>query len=410
MSDEIIELVDQADIIEVVEQNEVIELLTGIPGLDGNDGGGEGTSDHGLLTGLDDDDHPQYHTDARGDARYYLKTAVREKLTADRTYYVRTDGNDNNTGLVNNAGGAFQTIQGAANYFASKLDLAGFNIILRVADGTYAGAMFRGALEGRVGIKGNALNVDGVVIGNGGSGICLGSDSLCICSVDVIDVTLDMTGVYYAIAPTSRTGFFCVGFSYVDAAYGAVKIIGTPLAYSACFYAYQGAIEVYGNLTLALAGPSDHFALVNGQAAFDCYPDNLIATTPQTFAVDVLLLDQSSRSYWYVGSLSGTINGIKYKIFGNSTLGGAAYVPGTSPGILDTSSKSDQVASLAGADLASDDTFDVYDTSAGTKKTITFAELLTRLGSGGGGGGSSPSLDFSLADNSQYIPLVMEDF
>jgi hypothetical protein len=33
-------------------------------------GGPGGTSDHGLLTGLTDDDHPQYHNDARGDLRY----------------------------------------------------------------------------------------------------------------------------------------------------------------------------------------------------------------------------------------------------------------------------------------------------------------------------------------------------
>ncbi len=33
-------------------------------------GGGGGVTDHGLLTGLGDDDHPQYHNNARGDARY----------------------------------------------------------------------------------------------------------------------------------------------------------------------------------------------------------------------------------------------------------------------------------------------------------------------------------------------------
>lgn len=33
-------------------------------------GGGGGVTDHGALTGLADDDHTQYHTDARGDARY----------------------------------------------------------------------------------------------------------------------------------------------------------------------------------------------------------------------------------------------------------------------------------------------------------------------------------------------------
>lgn len=33
-------------------------------------GGGGGVTDHGALTGLADDDHPQYHNDARGDLRY----------------------------------------------------------------------------------------------------------------------------------------------------------------------------------------------------------------------------------------------------------------------------------------------------------------------------------------------------
>lgn len=32
--------------------------------------GGGGVTDHGALTGLGDDDHAQYHNDARGDARY----------------------------------------------------------------------------------------------------------------------------------------------------------------------------------------------------------------------------------------------------------------------------------------------------------------------------------------------------
>ena len=32
--------------------------------------GGGGVSDHGALTGLEDDDHSQYHNDARGDSRY----------------------------------------------------------------------------------------------------------------------------------------------------------------------------------------------------------------------------------------------------------------------------------------------------------------------------------------------------
>ena len=50
-------------------------------------GGGSGVSDHGLLTGLSDDDHPQYHTDARGDVRYMPidPQAVGINATADTT-------------------------------------------------------------------------------------------------------------------------------------------------------------------------------------------------------------------------------------------------------------------------------------------------------------------------------------
>lgn len=50
------------------------QILAKIDGTDYNvqwvSGGGGGVTDHGALTGLGDDDHTQYHNDARGDARY----------------------------------------------------------------------------------------------------------------------------------------------------------------------------------------------------------------------------------------------------------------------------------------------------------------------------------------------------
>ncbi len=74
------------EITQVVEIDEThIEVVTiGMQGPPGSGTGGSGVTDHGALTGLGDDDHPQYHNDARGDARYYTKTqsdaALAEKL------------------------------------------------------------------------------------------------------------------------------------------------------------------------------------------------------------------------------------------------------------------------------------------------------------------------------------------
>lgn len=70
-----------------------------------------------------------------------LQDIVREPLTASRTYYVRTDGNDANNGRTNTAGGAWLTLQRAVNHIRDNLDLNGFNVTVQVANGTYTGGM-----------------------------------------------------------------------------------------------------------------------------------------------------------------------------------------------------------------------------------------------------------------------------
>ena len=76
---------------EIININKVIQVVKvtspkiqvatiGTQGPPGSGSGGGGRSDHGALTGLADDDHPQYHNDARGDARYYTKPQVDASL------------------------------------------------------------------------------------------------------------------------------------------------------------------------------------------------------------------------------------------------------------------------------------------------------------------------------------------
>ncbi|TKT73671.1 DUF2793 domain-containing protein [Afipia massiliensis] len=80
-------------------------------------------------------------------ARWYAiaRSGGREVLTANRTYYVRTDGSNSNDGLSNASGGAFLTLQKAIDIVAA-LDLSIYNVTIQVGSGTYtSGAAVNGA-------------------------------------------------------------------------------------------------------------------------------------------------------------------------------------------------------------------------------------------------------------------------
>ena len=91
---------------------------------------------------------------------------ARERLTADRTYYVRMDGSDSNNGLSNTAGGAFLSIQKAANTICNTLSLGGYTATVQIADGTYTAATSLKELPdyGTVIIRGNATTPANVLV------------------------------------------------------------------------------------------------------------------------------------------------------------------------------------------------------------------------------------------------------
>ena len=69
--------------------------ITGMASTSGGGSGSGGTTDHGSLSGLGDDDHTQYHNDTRGDVRYPLKSL----LTTKGDLFVRDASTVNKLGI-----------------------------------------------------------------------------------------------------------------------------------------------------------------------------------------------------------------------------------------------------------------------------------------------------------------------
>lgn len=90
-------------------------------------GGEAAGGDHGSLTGLEDDDHPQYHNDARGDARYALIAHRHDYPNDPQIYsdeiYLRPSNlrQGSNITIINNADGTV-TISGTGGGSGDGVD------------------------------------------------------------------------------------------------------------------------------------------------------------------------------------------------------------------------------------------------------------------------------------------------
>jgi hypothetical protein len=219
-----------------------------------------------------------------GDTSY-----LREKLTAARTYYVRTDGNDSNTGLINNSGGAFLTIQKAINVVA-VLDIGAHNVTITVIAGTYTaggtvGAPFFGT--GTVLIVGDNttpsnchinvtsahgftasnhanFNVSGFKISTTTAGNCLYAMSMG--RINIVDnmefgacawyhmqaegygqIELNTVGADYIISGGAAYHALAVAGGIIRVLGNTVTLSGTP-AFTAYAYAWRlGLIEMFSN-------------------------------------------------------------------------------------------------------------------------------------------------------------------
>lgn len=246
---------------------------------------------------------------------------VRELLTAARTYYVRTDGSDSNTGLSNTAGGAFLTIQKAIDV-ATTADLNGFTVTLKLGDGTYTSPLslkpFVGA--GEIVIEGNSATPGNVVLSTAAT--CINATN---CGNYTIQyMRLQATAGYGVFASGARTALTLKGLVYGAMSAGGIHVYITARAsvtqnttpYSIVGGAYA---HIYASEGGSIEASSATVTLT-GTPAFSVF----------AFAENTALVRLVANSY------SGSATGSRYSVSGNAIMftagAGASYLPGSTAG------------------------------------------------------------------------------
>lgn len=249
----------------------------------------------------------------------------REKLSANRTYYVRTDGSDSNNGLSNTSDGAFLTIQKAIDTVAA-LDLAIYNATIQIGNGTYTQGLTLKTLigAGAVTIQGDATTPANVLISVTGNN-CFTANNLTgdwrIRGVEMRTTTSGM-GIRCS-GPTSTVTYGAVRFGtcanqHVAAEFGARVTINENYEISGGstihWEATNGIIQAAGGVTVTLTG------------------------TP-AFSVAFCYLEALSYCRAFA-AFSGSATGVRYSVNEGSLIqtggGGAAYLPGNAAGSVAT--------------------------------------------------------------------------
>jgi hypothetical protein len=254
----------------------------------------------------------------------YFKGQFREKLTADRTYYVRADGSDSNTGLVNSSGGAFLTVQKAVDTAAS-IDLSIYDVTIYVGAGTWTAATTLKTLvgAGKVIIRGINADMTSTVVHTTGDSCFSGSYSG---RYRFEWLRLQTTTAGYCIiaygggaaVEWENIDFGSTAYSHVTCVSGARAESVGPYKISGNGYAH---IAAYDNATLQLGA---YTTTITGTPAFGA-----------GFAVSA-----RGASVVAVGqSFSGTTAGPRYLASLNGsivTLAGETFLPGDTPGTKDS--------------------------------------------------------------------------
>lgn len=258
-------------------------------------------------------------------------SATRSALSANRTYYVRTDGSDSNTGLVDSAGGAFLTVQKAIDVIFGTLDLAGFDVDIQLRTGTFGRALITAPQvgKGKVTIRGDSATPANTIMNASAIGEPAGViEAQNFATLYVRDLTLTC----------STTG------SGMMARNGGIIYLVTNVRFGACasyhMHAASGSyIEIQGNYSIV------------GAAQVHIRPGSLSEIRYAPVAITVTISGTPAFSAAFVQAYilgvaanlgtvtwSGSATGKRFDVFENSDINGASLtgLPGDVAGTINS--------------------------------------------------------------------------
>lgn len=259
----------------------------------------------------------------------------RPLLAAPRDYFVRTDGSDTNSGLVDSPGGAFRTWNYAV-LVARSLDDNGHLITIQAGNEggpkTFAENISIGGLVGSAGLRltGNGTPANTIIFPVAGSAVTVTNSGL--------GVTLDGLTVTATGALTNT----------VEVQYRSGLDIGPGIIFdnvggnNADIYVHDNQAQArILNAAYTKKGNSNfHIEVVNGGHAF--HENSPIAFVGAPAMVEFVRVTSHSSIQFSSVSWTGAPTGSRYGVYNVSLIqtfgGGPNYLPGNAPGTADAAS------------------------------------------------------------------------
>lgn len=243
----------------------------------------------------------------------------RELLTEPRTYYVSTTGNNANNGLT--AGTPFQTIQHAVNV-VQNLDLGTHNVIIQLADGSYAeNVLLRNTVGAGLPIIRGNLTTPGNVSLTAAAGSTL--------------ISVNRGGMWN-VQGMSFTGgaihLACDGLSslsFRDVRFGAAS--GSHIV------CYSGRVQCTGSYTITAAASAYHINVTGTAADYMCSGSGFVVTVNSNPVFNTFLNVSTGGTATFFGTtFSGAASGKRYNVELNAAIqtfgAGASFIPGNAAG------------------------------------------------------------------------------